>query len=210
MMRLADYWNQNSEELTSYEFIRNTESVDLIVYGDIYYNGQLWMENAIFTPYMTVSKSQTLTVGEETEWGGPGFAMVWGQEENFGAWDGSTDTQSQALVNLDSTYSIDVKYMEKNGEEIDTITLTPTLILRQTTDPSDPSEPVDPVRVLDGSMLIMLLILSIALNLFLLCYILDQPVIGLVVALITIAIGLLFSDTIASIATGTFSWGNLF
>ena len=210
MMRLADYWNQNSEELTSYEFIRNTESVDLIVYGDIYYNGQLWMENAIFTPYMTVSQSQTLTVGEETEWGGPGFAMVWGQEENFGAWDGSTDTQSQALVNLDSTYSIDVKYMEKNGEDIDTITLTPTLILRQTTDPSDPSEPVDPVRVLDGSMLIMLLILSIALNLFLLCYILDQPVIGLVVALITIAVGLLFSDTIASIATGTFSWSNLF
>ena len=69
------------------EFIRNTESVDLIVYGDIYYNGQLWMENAIFTPYMTVSQSQTLTAGEECEWGGPGFAMVWAQEENYYAGD---------------------------------------------------------------------------------------------------------------------------
>ena len=46
--------------------------------------------------------------------------------------------------------------------------------------------------------------------LFLLGLNFDQPVIGLVAALITIAVGLIFSDTIASIALGTFSWGNLF
>ena len=210
MMKLADYWNNNEGELTSYEFIRNTESVDLIVYGNIYYNGQLWMENAIFTPYMTVSQSQTLSTGEECEWGGPGFAMVWAQEENYYAWDGETSSSTQALVNLDSTYSIDVKLIEKGGEEIDTITLTPTLILRQTTDPADPSGPVDPVQVLDGSMLIMIIIIELGIILFLLGLNFDQPVIGLVAALITIAVGLIFSDTIASIALGTFSWGNLF
>lgn len=210
MMRLADYWKNNGEELTSYEFIRNTESVDLIVYGDIYYNGQLWMENAVFTPYMTVSEEQTLTVGEEASWVGPGFAMVWAQVENFQNWDGSTDVNSQALVNLDSTYSIVVKYMEKDDVGIDTITLSPSLILRHTTDPYDPESPVDPVKVLDGSMLIMIIIIELAVILFLLGYIANQPVIGLIAAIITLAVGLLFSDTIASIALGTFGWGNLF
>lgn len=210
MMKLADYWEEYGEKLTSYEFIRNTESVDLIVHGDIYYNGQIWMEDAIFTPYMTTSDTQELKVGGTCDWSGPGFAMVWAQTENFHSWNGETDVSKQTLVSLESGYSIDVKYMEKEGNEIDSVELSPTLILRHTTDPSDPSGPVDPAKVLDGSSLIMIIIIELAVILFLLGYVFNQPVIGLVVAIIVAIFGLLLSDAIASIALGTFGWNNLF
>jgi hypothetical protein len=100
--------------------------------------------------------------------------------------------------------------MEKDGMEIDTITLTPTVIDRYTTDPSDPNEVVDPVNVLDAASLIVIIMILVGIIIFLVGYILGQPVIGLVVALIVMVFGVLFSETIASIALGTFTWSNLF
>ena len=186
------------------------ESQGLIVYGDIYYNGELWAENVIFTPYMTVSSEQTITVGQETQWSGAGFAMVWAQVDRWSSWDGSTSSENYELIDLDSNFSIVVENMEKDGMEIDTITLTPTVIDRYTTDPSDPNEVVDSVNVLDAASLIVIIMILVGIIIFLVGYILGQPVIGLVVALIVMVFGVLFSETIASIALGTFTWSNLF
>ena len=210
MKQAAGYWQDYGDELTEAQYITNLESQGLIVYGDIYYNGELWAENVIFTPYMTVSSEQTIAVGQETQWSGAGFAMVWAQVDRWSSWDGSTSSENYELIDLDSNFSIVVENMEKDGMEIDTITLTPTVIDRYTTDPSDPNEVVDPVNVLDAASLIVIIMILVGIIIFLVGYILGQPVIGLVVALIVMVFGVLFSETIASIALGTFTWSNLF
>lgn len=210
MKQAAGYWDEHGDSLTAAEFVTNLESQGLIAYGDIYYNGTLWAENVVFTPYMIVSDEQTLTVGEESQWVGPGFAMVWAQVDRWSAWDGSTSAENYQLVDLDSDFTVVIEYMEQNGEPIDSITLTPTVIDRYTTDPTDPSEVVDPVKVLDASTLITIIMILIGIIVFLVCYILGEPVVGLILALVIIATGVIFSDTIASIATGTFTWDNLF
>lgn len=198
MMYIADYWESHGGELGDAEFITNIESIDLIVYGDIYYNGELWMENAVFTPYMTVSSAQTLTTGSTVQWSGPGFAMVWAQVEQFSQWNGDTTSGSYYLLDLSSGYSMDIERMTKGGQVINEITLTPTVIDRYTVDPESPSDLDDPVQVLDAGNLIMLIMIELAVIIFLLGYIWGQPVWGAIIALIVLLIGILFSGAIAA------------
>ena len=219
MMRIAEYWNEYGTELTEAQFITNLESEDLIVHGDIYYKGQMWMENAIFTPYLTVSSEQTLTVGKSTDWVGAGFAMVWAQTSSFSSWDGNTDLTNHKLLNLDSDYTITVHKLKVNNlpsgssdSEVypDTVTLTPTVIKKYTTDPTDPGGMEDPVKVLDSSQLIMIMMIELAIIIFLIGYIMGQPVIGLIVAIIVAVIGMLFSSLISDIVLGKSIFGWLF
>ncbi len=199
MMYIADYWENHGGELGNAEFITNIESVDLVVYGDIYYNGELWMENAVFTPYLTVSSAQTLTTGSTVQWSGPGFAMVWAQVDQFSQWNGDTTSGSYYLLDLNSGYSMDIERMTKGGQVINEITLTPTVIDRYTVDPEPPSDLDDPVQVLDAGNLIMLILIELAVIIFLLGYIWGQPVWGAVIALIVLVIGILFSGAIAAL-----------
>lgn len=209
MIQIADYWENNGDKLTEAEFTTTLESTDLVVYGDLYYNGDLWMENVIFTPYLTVSSEQVLTVGEMTDWSGPGFAMVWAQEENYGYWDKRTTAGEQLLISLDSSYSIDVKRIEKEQKSIDTITLAPTVIKKFSKDPVSPTPPATPPKVLDASTLILAILIELAAILFLICYIFGQPVTGLILALIVLAVAVICPDIIASVLLGTFSWTDL-
>ena len=209
MVGIADYWKQSGGKLTEAEFVTSLDSSDLIVYGDIYYNGSLWMENAIFTPYMSVSSSQVLTVGQVVDWSGAGMAMMWAQEDNFDRWDKKTTAGNQLLLSLDSSYSIDVKRIEKSGTSVSSFTLNPTVIKKFTRDQTDPIQPVDPPKVLDATTMIMIILVELAAILFLICYILGSPVAGLILALIVLAIAVFFSGTIASIFLGTFSWIDL-
>ena len=209
MIGIADYWKQSGDKLTEAEFVTSMESSDLIVYGDIYYNGSLWMENAIFTPYMTVSSSQELTVGKMVDWSGAGMAMMWAQEEYFERWDKKTVAGNQLLISLDSSYSIDVKRIEKFGSSVNSYTLSPTVIKKFTRDPIEQQDPVPPPKVLDATTLIMIILVELAIILFMLCYILGSPIAGLLLALIVLVVAVLFSGTIASIALENFSWTDL-
>lgn len=210
MMNIADYWETNGGKIGDIDFITNLESVDLYVYGDIYYNGTLWMENAIFTPYLTVSEEQVLTVGTETAWGGPGYAMVWAQVERYNLWDKSTSTTQHYLLNLDSNYTIQVKNIVKSGSEVNSITLTPTVIKRYTTDPGSVTPGPEPKETLDSSTLILIIMIELAIIFLLLGYIGGQPLPGAIAAVIVLVIGLLFSDVIVQLLNGTFEWPKLF
>ncbi len=210
MTYIGEYWKENGGILTEAEFITNLESIGLMVHGDIYYNGQLWMEDAIFTPYMTVSAEQELITGSEVKWSGSGFAMVWAQKESLADWNGDPSVDQHYLMNLDSNYSIVVNEIEKDGVPTGKVILTPTIIDRATGDPDDPSELPEPVKVLDGGTLIMIIMIELAIILFLIGYLLGQPMIGAIVAIIVILLALVASETVASIFLGTFSWSGLF
>ena len=219
MMYIADYWQKNGGKLTDAAFITNTESESLLIHGDIYYKGQLWMQNAVFTPFLTVSTTQTLTVGKTMDWKGPGFAMVWAQTDNFIYWNGSTDSNQYTLLNLDSDYSIEVKKIKKNDvpssasdEERypNSVTLTPTVIKKYTTDPTIRDENEDPVKVLDSSTMILIILIELAIIIMLIGYILGQPVVGIVVGLVVVVVGMMFSHAISDLILGTFSWRSFF
>ncbi len=210
MMNIADYWEKNGGKIGDVEFITNLESVDLYVYGDVYYNGTLWMENVIFTPYLTVSEEQTLTAGVETAWKGAGYAMVWAQVESYNLWDKSTSSSQHYLLNLDSDYTIQVKKIVKSGSETNSITLTPTVIKRYTTDPGSVTPGPEPKETLDSSTLILIILIELAVILFLLGVVGGQPLPGAIAAVIVLVIGLLFSDVIVQLLNGTFEWPKLF
>ncbi len=197
--RVADYWDSNGAELKAIEYDIDATNTDLIVYGDIYFNGTLWMEDAIFTPYLAVSESQRITVGEECDWKGAGYAMVWGQEDSYHLWDGSRTSADQYLLNLGDGYSIVAEKILDDGVEVDTITLEPTIIERYSTDVSSQEPLPDAVRSLDASTLVMIILFELAVILFLLGYMGGQPVYGAVAAIVVIVVALLCSDLVARI-----------
>lgn len=210
MTQIASYWQQYGESIQNVEFLGNMDSSQLYMYGDIYCQGSLMMEHVIFTPYMTASAEQVFTVGKETEWEGAGYAMAWAQPEDFYSWDKSTNSGEHALISLGSDYTIKVDKIVYEGEEVDTFTLKPTIIKRQTVDP-DPIDPTPtPVNIIDVSDLILIIMIELAIILFLLGFIGGQPLIGAIAAVIVLIIGLFFSDIIAQIILGTFEWPKLF
>ena len=100
-----------------------------------------------------------------------------------------------------------IEEIHKDGEPVDSITLQQTTIKRYNSGSSGGGDdPPEPVKVLDAGMLITIIVLELALILFLLGYLAGQPVIGLIVAIIVALVGVFLSDTIASIALGTFQW----
>ncbi len=208
MTQIATYWQEYGEKIQSVEFLGNLDSSSLYMYGDIYYQGSLLMEHVIFTPYMTVSSEQTFTVGQETDWEGPGYAMVWAQPSSYSTWDKSTS--KHALVPLGSDYSIVVSNIVQNGEEVKTYTLKPTVIERQTIDPNPIDPTPTPVNTVDVSDLVLIILIELAIIFLLLGVIGGQPLAGVIVAVIVLIIGLLFSDAFAQMILGTFEWPKLF
>ena len=200
MMQIVDYWQQYGDDLShSMAFTTNRESLDLYCYGDIYYNGQLWAQDVIFTPYMTVGK-QILTTDGPIEWTGPGYAMVWASTDNWSEWDGSTSVSDYRLIDLSAGYELVLDKIVSHGKDVQSITLKQMTIERYNSGSDGIDDPPEPVKVLDASMLIMIIILLIALCTFLICYIAGQTALGLILALIIAIIGLVFPDTIASMA----------
>lgn len=212
MTQIASYWQEYGENIQSVTFLGNLDSSELYMYGDIYYQGSLVMENTIFTPYMAVSAEQVFKVGQMTEWEGAGYAMAWAQPKDFYSWDEDKTTSSgeHMLLPLGSDYSIQVKKIKYKGEEVDSFTLKPTVIKRQTVDPNPIDPTPTPVKIVDLSDLIIIIMIELAIILFLLGYIGGQPLFGAIAAVIVLIIGFFFSDTIAQIILGTFEWPKLF
>ncbi len=210
MTQIATYWQEYGEKIQSVEFLGNLDSSALYMYGDVYYQGTLFMENVVFTPYMTVSAEQVFTVGQETKWSGAGYIMAWAQPDNFYEWDRTTNSGEHTLIPMGSDYSVTVKNIVSNGENVNTFTLKPTVIQRQTVDP-DPIDPVPtPVKTVDVSDLVLIILIELAVILLLLGFLAGQPIIGAIAAAIVLVIGLFFSDTIAQLILGTFEWPKLF
>lgn len=210
MMQIADYWEQHGSDLSSDPaFTTNRESLNLYCYGDIYYNGQLWAENVVFTPYESLGE-QELAAGETTVWQGSGFAMIWAQVDDFDAWNGQTSSTAYTLVDLSSGYELVIERIVKDGRDVDSITLQQSEIRKYNFGSSGGGDdPPGAVKVLDAGNLILVIIVELAVILFLLGYAMGQPVVGLIVAIIVAIIGLTCSDMIAALVLGTASWGSL-
>ena len=191
MMQIADYWERNEGEIVEAEFETNAESLSVYIHGDIYLNGQLFVEDAIITPYMSID-AQYLEKGKRVEWNGPGFAMMWAQGVDIDTFDPSEnmDSSEYELLDMSDGYVIEVKEIWQDGQEVDSISLEPVLILMDTTGGSDHGDPPEPVKVMNANTLIIIIFMLVGLIAFLVCERFGQPVIGLILALVIVLIGL--------------------
>ena len=195
MMQIADYWERNEGEIVDARFETNADSLSVYVYCDIYLNGQLFVEDAIVTPYMSVDK-QLLEVGKRVEWDGTGFAMMWAQGfdlDHFNS-QANLDSSEYQLLDMSEGYVMEIKQIVQDGKEVDSITLEPVMILMDTTGGSDHDDPPEPVKVMNANTLIILIFLLVGLISFLVCERFGHPIPGLVLALIIVLIGLVGND----------------
>lgn len=191
MMSIAEYWTDNGGELVDAEFETNAESLSVYVYGDIYYNGELWASEVIVTPYMSLDR-QDISVGNRIEWNGPGYAMLWAQGVDIEDFDTEAmlDSTDYELLDMSRGYVIEVRGIVHDGESVDSITLEPTIILRDTTGSDGIDDPPEPVKVMNANTLIIIIFMLVGLIAFLVCERFGQPVIGLILALVIVLIGL--------------------
>ena len=158
MMQIARaydlYGDTLKEELTkSFSF----DSLNLWVRADVYLNDVRIYEDIVFTPIAMLNE-QTLTVGKDTVWRNTGIAQVWGTGDLTG-WTGPVITSNFELIHLTTGYTLDVIQISKNGELIETVTLSPEEIKRYTTDPGDPPTPSRPPLLSSPKDITALLIL---------------------------------------------------
>lgn len=206
MMQIASFYEDNREIIDGMEIVTNTESLDLYCYGDIYYNGQLWAENVVFTPYVT-SKDITLSVGENV-WSGSGMCMVWAQLDDISQWSGSVSLTDYALMDLSDGYTLEIESIQSKGSSAESVTLTKTAIQKYNTGSDEVVDPEEKANVLSATMLIMIIFLELAAILVLLGFYNGMQwliIIGAIIAIIAV----LWPQVIASICLGTFEWSDL-
>ena len=213
MESIKTYYETNAELLKNMEISVDKETENFIMLGDISYNGQVIVENAVFTPTVYV-KTQHFKVGEETVMAQTGYATVWSTSAtSLSGWTGfKGNASSVSIVPLTTGTTIEVKEMmvRENGETaMKSVTEFSLEVPKMIRDVGGGGEdivvPAVP-KVADATLVIIVMMLSIALNVFLLGYVFNQPIIGLAVALLIAAVGLIFPDTIASLFTGDFDW----
>ncbi|MFA6690334.1 MAG: hypothetical protein WCS18_12760, partial [Sphaerochaetaceae bacterium] len=205
MMQIASFYEDNREIIDGMEIVTNTESLDLYCYGDIYYNGQLWAENVVFTPYVT-SKDITLSVGENV-WSGSGMCMVWAQLDDISQWSGSVSLTDYALMDLSDGYTLEIESIQSKGSSAESVTLTKTAIQKYNTGSDEVVDPEEKANVLSATMLIMIIFLELAAILVLLGFYNGMQwliIIGAIIAIIAV----LWPQVIASICLGTFEWSD--
>lgn len=104
---------------TSEEIRISPESMDLYCYGDIYFEGALIAEDAVYTPF--VYDSTEISVGQH-DMDVNGMAMVWATGvPSLESWDGSTD--GGFIVDI-SGCNMDTANIVHNGTEVSSVELT--------------------------------------------------------------------------------------
>ena len=94
------------------------ESMDLYCYGDIYYEGVLIAEDAVYTPY--VYSDATLSVGSDVM-NVNGIAMVWATDvPSLEEWDGVTSNST--IVSI-SGATLDIRNIVSDGTETSSVDL---------------------------------------------------------------------------------------
>lgn len=201
--QLANLYNDNEQELREAEIKVSSESLQLYCYGTLYLNGEVLYENAIFSPYMS-TKEQSLTLGDN-EWEGSGFIMIWGFEENYDDWDWSTALSDYLLVSVKTGDMVNVETMTYRGTDVESIDLTLTTIQKYTFDQNGMPTPVTVPKVLDASLLILVIIIELAVIIILIGMITNQSILFLIGGLVALA-GILFRNQIAQALLTGDSW----
>ena len=205
MAQLKDYYTKHQSNLENIEFNYNDEGLGLICYGDLYLNGNLWIEGAVFTPYL-YSSDQHLEIGIN-EISGKGSIVIWDTVDSFSDWD-RTMRLSAKHYPVDTNCSLDLKEMVSDGKEVQSIDIT-----RQTVKMHDGNEIDDPTpapmpKVFNASHLWAIILIEAGLILILLGRITGITVLSFA-GVVVLLIGIIIPQAVSSLILGTFTLGDL-
>lgn len=206
MMQIADYSKEYETELT--EISTNVESIGLYCYGDIYYQGKMWAQNVVFTPYIS-TKGTTLSLGQN-QWSGSGFAMIWAQTTDYSSWDGTTSIAKSKLSDLDDGYMLDIRKIVSSGEEVSQVDLTKKVIQKVDIGPTPTPDPVEDedIKVMDATILMFLIIVELGIILCLIGLLTGSSALT-IAGIVVIVFGILWPHVVTSLIMGDFTWGDL-
>jgi len=205
MAQLKDYYVNNQSDLENIQFNYNEEGQGLICYGDLYLNGNLWIENAVFTPYLYTT-DQHLEIGTNNV-SGKGSIVIWDSVDSFSDWDGSM-TAAAKHYPLDANYSLELKKMISDGKEVQSIDITrQTIKMHDGTEDDDPTPPQMP-KVFNASYLWAIILIEAGIILILLGRITGASIL-LSAGVIVLLIGIIIPQAVSSLILGTFTWSDL-
>lgn len=138
MQQLAEWYTDNSGDVSDFSAVMTPESMSLFVRGDVTTSAGEIYENVIFTPIFY--KDTTLKNGNNTI-SGYGFIAIWADGEPLSGWDMESSITSADLVWVESGATLDVYEMLYDGSIVDTVSLNVSEI-----DPVDPT-PIDPTPI---------------------------------------------------------------
>ncbi len=207
MKELSLYYEQYGEDIGNMEIEADSSVTDVLVFGDIYCNGECVVEGAIMTPSVFVS-SETFKVGESHVVGQQMICTVWQSGasaiDDFTAF--STTISKIPVATLDTGHVIEVKAIKYNNEHVSEYTLDVPPIIYVPDPIPEPTPVPTPIKVLDADILVIIILALSAIIIFLFGYIEGNPIIGAIIAIIFFVVGFFFSGTISSLALGTFEW----
>jgi len=166
MRQVASLYLNNQTALDEAELITNLESIKLYCYGDIYYNGSLWAENVVFTPYITTT-TQTLSVGSNT-WNGSGFAMVWAQVDSYAEWNGQASLTSYGLVDLHQGYVLNIEKIVKDHQDVQKVDLTLHVIKKYNSGKDEGDAPPLIPEIQDTLLMVIIIVILAIVAIFVL------------------------------------------
>lgn len=206
MAQIKEYYENNQGKIDDMEISFTANSLDLYCYGDLYYNGQLWAENVVFTPYIS-GTDQHLEIGMN-EWSGSGFMAIWDQVDSYYQWDNVVNVSSP-MSPLDKNYTLNIEKIVSHGSEVQSIDLKRSVLVPSSQqDPEPDPEPTPMPEVYDAAIMWMVVLVEAGIILLLLGRITG---IGLLTSLgvAVVLIGIVFPGAVSSLVFGNFSWGDL-
>lgn len=120
LQQLADWYQDNSGDISSISYTLTAQSMSLYVRGDVTTSAGELYEDVIFTPIFYADT--TLTNGTNTT-SKYGFIAIWGEGTSLSGWDYSTSATSAELVWVESGATLDIYEMLYDGEIVDTVDL---------------------------------------------------------------------------------------
>lgn len=205
MAEIKDYYEKHEGDLKDFEFTTSIESLDLYCYGNLYLNGNLWMENIVFTPYITTT-DQHLSVGMNT-WNAPGFLAVWAKVDDYSQWDGNV-TITSPMSPIDANYSLEIKKIVKGGEEVQSIDLERQTIRINSPEIPEPPEPTEIPEVYNAAYLWAIILVEAGIILVLVGRLTGITVLSMA-GVVVLLVGIIIPQAVSSLILGTFTWSDL-
>ena len=109
-----------SENVTPEDIKVSIASLDLYVFGDIYYQGTLIADNAIYTPLAYLA-DKTISTGYNN-WSAPGLAIIWATGIND-ITEFTSEGMQYGLLEFGEGYTLDIFDIVSHNEIVNSVTL---------------------------------------------------------------------------------------
>lgn len=159
MRELGRYWSENEGTIGSYPDIDMSESMTLLILGDIYdQNGELIAEDAIFTPWY--QQDTDLKTGQKNTVKRLTYLTIWttGYSGNLSSFAGTTSTGSMSELTAVNGWTLDIREMKNQGSMVQSISLKTLKIQYHEGGEYVVTQPIDPQTNRLGEVIMILMV----------------------------------------------------